>query len=68
MKNILDFSDFSSINEDLSEYTPKLISLINTKKFKDWFGDWTSKYVEHSLVVDDDGYPLIMYYNCSINL
>ena len=31
MKNILDFSDFSSINEDLSEYTPKLISLINTK-------------------------------------
>ena len=32
MKNILDFSDFSSINEDLSEYTPKLISLINTKK------------------------------------
>lgn len=32
MKNILDFSYFSSINEDLSEYTPKLISLINTKK------------------------------------
>lgn len=31
MKYILDFSDFSSINEDLSEYTPKLISLINTK-------------------------------------
>ena len=66
MKNILDFSDFSSINEDLSEYTPKLISLINTKKFKDWFGDWTSKYGEHSLVVDDDGYPLIMYHGSNV--
>lgn len=66
MRNILGISEFLAMNESLADYTPALKSLIHTEKFKDWFGDWSDRNSDHSLIVDDDGYPLIMYHGSNV--
>lgn len=66
MKNILDIFEFTSVNEGIEDYTPSMKKLIMTKSFREWFGDWMDGNSDHSLIVDDDGHPRIMYHGSNI--
>lgn len=37
-------------------------SKIYTKEFKEWFGDWENEPENSSKVVDDSGYPLVVFH------
>lgn len=50
-------------NGEPSNLSERLYAQVRTKEFKDWFGDWQNDPKNASKVVDENGEPLVVYYN-----
>jgi len=56
-----------SNNDDGSNLTPELYEFVKGNAFKNWFGDWENDKENSSKVVNDNGYPLLLYHGSIAN-
>ena len=65
LPNILQNSSgyIHSITEPNSPVKPKIGSVLETRQFLRWFGDWKNSPGKASKVVNKDGSPLVMYHS-----
>ena len=50
------------ISEPDSNVKKRISDITKTKQFKEWFGDWEKNLHDASIVVDNDGKPLVVYH------
>lgn len=55
-------ASFPRPQEDVSQLSPKLSSLVRSEAFRNWFGDWQANPNHASQAVNVNGEPLLVYH------
>lgn len=57
------YSDINALESiDIQKYPKLLIDYVNSEEFKTWFGEWDNKCKDSSKIINQHGYPMLVYH------